>query len=129
MPSEVRNHRRDGNAADEIRIVFTKDQVAILRSLVDDARNADAFRNQLTEMDLLLALLTVAETKIGDRDVVKCRRCGRACYEERADVWTHVSADRGTSRGCRAASFTSDKGWDETLRGTWKATPPSGYDR
>lgn len=48
-----------------------------------------------------------------------CRHCSRP-ISKRAEKWTH---DRGGMRGCRAASFTSTDGWDESLERHWRAAP------
>lgn len=56
---------------------------------------------------------------------VQCRRCGRGVVQD-GNRWTHLAADGGLSIGCRAASFTDDDGWDESLDPNWKAQPSSG---
>jgi hypothetical protein len=49
-------------------------------------------------------------------EVLPCSWCGRRTV---VHVWrgarVHIGADGTLNRGCRAASFTSDKGWDETI--------------
>jgi hypothetical protein len=55
-----------------------------------------------------------------------CRRCGRAVVNVGSDErsrWTHVAADGGLNVGCRAASFTTEGGWDDDLPRSWKAAP------
>ena len=54
---------------------------------------------------------------------VACRRCGRAIVNPSGSRWTHLSSDGGLNVGCRAASFTSDEGWDDTLARSWRASP------
>src|SRR5690606_4583028 len=46
---------------------------------------------------------------------VPCGRCGRAVVNPSGDRWTHLAADGGLFIGCRAASFTDENGWDESL--------------
>lgn len=51
-----------------------------------------------------------------------CRRCGRRIVNPGAG-WTHLGADNTLVVGCRAASFTSEGGWDDTLDRRWHAAP------
>jgi hypothetical protein len=68
--------------------------------------------------------LHVAELELRSReDVEPCRHCGRDIFEDARGVWQHKAADGGLNRGCRAASYTADKGWDDSLRRDWKAEP------
>jgi hypothetical protein len=55
-------------------------------------------------------------------DHPKCRRCGRRIVAA-GSGWRHFGANGGLFAGCRAASFTEDKGWDDTLPRSWKAAP------
>ena len=55
----------------------------------------------------------------------KCVRCGRELVV-RDDYVTHVSADGGLNRGCRAVSFVAGEGWDERLSPRWSAKRPKG---
>jgi hypothetical protein len=43
-----------------------------------------------------------------------CRRCCRSIVFD-GYRWTHLAADGGLNVGCRAASFTDEDGWDESL--------------
>lgn len=52
-----------------------------------------------------------------------CQRCGRQVIIS-GNFVTHVSADGGLNRGCRAASFVSEEGWDESLPRSWYAKTP-----
>ena len=52
-----------------------------------------------------------------------CRRCGRAIVEAVSGRWTHLAADGTLVVGCRAASFTRDQGWNDTLDRGWRAAP------
>lgn len=52
-----------------------------------------------------------------------CRRCGRAIVQATAGRWTHLAADGTLVIGCRAASFTSGDGWDDSLDRRWRAAP------
>jgi hypothetical protein len=53
---------------------------------------------------------------------VACRRCGHPIFQA-GDTWFHRGAEGGRHRGCRAASFEPDKGWDDTLDRRWTAAP------
>jgi hypothetical protein len=53
-----------------------------------------------------------------------CRLCGRGIVSIGNGRWTHRGADGGRFVGCRAASYTSDGGWDDALPRHWKAAPP-----
>ncbi len=50
-----------------------------------------------------------------------CKRCGQA-IEKNRDRWYHL----GRTRGCRAASRTYGRGWDDSLKRSWVATPLAG---
>jgi hypothetical protein len=56
-------------------------------------------------------------------EAVSCRHCARRIFEI-GDRWFHRSDDGGRFRGCRAASFDDDSGWDDTLDRRWMAAPP-----
>jgi hypothetical protein len=53
----------------------------------------------------------------------RCGRCFRSIVWHRHWVrgweWTHVGADGSPWRTCRAASYTSERGWDETIPRSW----------
>ena len=55
-------------------------------------------------------------------DVVPCRHCGRSIFQI-GDRWYHLDAQGDRMRGCYAASFVADRGWDTELHRNWKATP------
>lgn len=49
-------------------------------------------------------------------------RCGMMIIRtDDEQPWVH--ADRDASRGCRAASFTHERGWDDAINRRWTATP------
>ncbi|MFD8786649.1 hypothetical protein [Kitasatospora sp. NPDC059599] len=52
----------------------------------------------------------------------ECRKCGRPSETDSGDRerWVH-SSDR--SRGCRAATFTEEDGWNDEIPRSWVATP------
>jgi hypothetical protein len=50
-----------------------------------------------------------------------CSRCGRQIIVSSSGFVTHVSADGGLNRGCRAASFHPDHGWDDNIPRSWSA--------
>jgi hypothetical protein len=55
-----------------------------------------------------------------------CRRCGRTVVNVGTDEqqrWTHIAAGGGWNVGCRAASYTTEQGWDNDLPRSWKAAP------
>jgi hypothetical protein len=54
---------------------------------------------------------------------VLCRHCAGPIFEV-GDRWFHRNAEGGRVRGCRAASFDDDSGWDDTLDRRWTARPP-----
>lgn len=56
------------------------------------------------------------------RDVHECRHCGRQVIRV-GTGWRHLSANGGLNVGCRAASFTPGRGWDDTLDRSLKAAP------
>ncbi|MFH9422946.1 hypothetical protein [Streptomyces sp. NPDC017529] len=55
-----------------------------------------------------------------DRDV--CAKCGQPVETDSSDRerWVH-SSDR--SRGCRAATFDPDSGWNDDIPKSWLAVP------
>jgi hypothetical protein len=65
-------------------------------------------------------LLTMQGTLARERK--ECARCGQVIVEQ-ASGWTHPT-EAGTFRGCRAASFHADTGWNDELDRRWKAKPP-----
>ena len=52
-----------------------------------------------------------------------CRLCARPIVNPSGEKWTHLAADGTLVIGCRAASFTNETGWDDTLKVAWKAIP------
>lgn len=53
----------------------------------------------------------------------ECRRCHKSIHLVvglRSEFWVH---DSDGSRGCRAATFTKDTGWDDTIPRRWTAAP------
>lgn len=56
--------------------------------------------------------------------IEKCARCGRTILTTDTGYTTHQGADGHLSRGCRAASFTVENGWDDNLKRSWLATRP-----
>lgn len=60
-------------------------------------------------------------------DCGTCRRCGKRVVRVDHDFVTHVAEDGSvTNRGCRAATFNVDTGWDESLPRGWTATWSAG---
>ena len=52
-----------------------------------------------------------------------CGKCGKRVLTSSSNFVTHVDeAGYVTNRGCRAASFDPDSGWDDRLPRTWTAT-------
>jgi ABC-type thiamine transport system ATPase subunit len=51
-----------------------------------------------------------------------CAKCGQPIETSKAsgNQWIHSSDG---SRGCRAATFTADQGWDDSIPRNWTATP------
>lgn len=73
-----------------------------------------ASASEQTEVTMLAASTPLNET---------CPRYGRALATDWRSRLTHVSAQDGaTDVGCRAASFTPNKGWDLAIPRAWKAT-------
>jgi hypothetical protein len=60
-----------------------------------------------------------AEQGIGSK-LSACERCGRRVISIPGFV-THLGEDGGLLRGCRAASFTVEDGWDDSLDKRWTA--------
>jgi hypothetical protein len=61
-----------------------------------------------------------------DEPEPRCRRCGRRIVNIGTDDrhrWTHVAASGGLNVGCRAATFTTEDGWDDDLPRSWTAAP------
>ena len=52
-----------------------------------------------------------------------CKRCGRHVILDASERWTHRGTDGTSWRGCRAASWTKDDGWDDDLPRSWNAAP------
>ena len=50
-----------------------------------------------------------------------CKYCDQPIYRRPDGKWNHDDPDH--SRGCRAASFRPDEGWDDSLQRSWVATP------
>jgi hypothetical protein len=48
----------------------------------------------------------------------ECRYCGKA-ISQFGDTWLHATG----GRGCRAATFDPDVGWDYSLDRKWRAAP------
>lgn len=61
----------------------------------------------------------------------ECGRCSRTVVRQhswpapttRAEGWYHVGADGYFWRGCRAASFSKEDGWDDSIPRAWTAKP------
>jgi hypothetical protein len=53
-----------------------------------------------------------------------CAKCGKPIISLEAgdDRWVHASNDRG----CRAATFTAAKGWDDSIDRRWLPRPAKG---
>jgi hypothetical protein len=60
-----------------------------------------------------------------DEAIVACTRCGRRIVPA-GDGWRHIDPQGDLIKGCRAASFENDAGWDDRLSRSWNATPPAG---
>lgn len=63
-----------------------------------------------------------------DDPELSCRRCGRTVVNVGTDEqqrWIHLAADGGLNVGCRAASFTTEGGWDDNIPRSWKAASPN----
>lgn len=88
---------------------------------------------QLLDADPTLTgahVVAALETELGEdrnsgigTDIVDetCSRCGRQIIVSSNGYVTHVSADGGLNRGCRAASFQPDHGWDDNIPPSWYA--------
>jgi hypothetical protein len=63
-----------------------------------------------------------------DNQPPPCRHCGRPVFEV-GGQWYHLDAQGQRMRGCRAASFVSGRGWDETLDRRRTASPARGSNR
>jgi hypothetical protein len=107
------------SAVDKITLTFTAAQVAAANAVLADLRGTRA----ADDPDLLYVIYAFdhAAHEIDTRVAQPCLRCGRDVFLDGAGDWTHAAADGGTSRGCYAASFTSETGWDESLSQSWKA--------
>src|SRR5262245_53641020 len=57
---------------------------------------------------------------------INCVRCGRQIVPTGHDRWSHIDPQGALMRGCYAASFVTDEGWDDSLNRSWKAKPPKG---
>lgn len=54
-------------------------------------------------------------------DFDKCKRCEREVIVTDSGIVIHLAAFGGLNRGCRAASFTEDTLWDDSIPRTWYA--------
>jgi hypothetical protein len=56
-----------------------------------------------------------------------CRRCQRSILRgarwRDGYHWWHIAEDHSLRRGCRAASFTTENGWDDSIDRKWMARP------
>ena len=74
----------------------------------------------------LLEEYTELWLRTSDPDV-HCRRCGQLIVSmglADRSRWIHRAPDGSLVVGCRAASLTSQDGWDDDLPRSWKAAPP-----
>jgi hypothetical protein len=121
---------------------LTDEQMALINPIVRNAV-ADmlhAFDHpELTASQRLIALTQMLvpgyweepELTESYRDVLEttpnempaCRHCGRPVFQV-GERWYHRDAQGDRVRGCYAASFVSDRGWDTTLNRKWMAAPP-----
>jgi hypothetical protein len=58
-----------------------------------------------------------------DGYAASCRHCDRQVIRSGQLSRTHLAADGTTKVSCRAASFTVEEGWDDTLKRAWRASP------
>jgi hypothetical protein len=52
------------------------------------------------------------------KEQAECRYCGKE-ISRFGDTWLHATG----GRGCRAATFDPDVGWDDSLDRKWRAAP------
>jgi hypothetical protein len=111
---------------------LTDEQMAlinpIVRNAVADILHAldhpelAAARSLLRFTDMLVPDYWAPPELTESYKAVPCRYCARPIFEI-GDRWFHRGAGGGRYRGCRAASFVGDQGWDEAMNRRWTATP------
>lgn len=82
---------------------------------VVDVRNYASTQRRAAE-----ELLEKEEARI-ERAV--CRHCSVEIVKGNDDAWYHGRIPSWGSRGCRSYSFDRLGTWDDTLDGSWKASP------
>ena len=97
-------------------------EIELLTQLVDAAcdfvaKHPDAATPELRSA---VARVTSKNADRADRREALCKKCG-APIERRQHGWRHL--DASSSRGCRAASFSAERGWNESLDKGWNASP------
>lgn len=71
----------------------------------------------MSDTDFVMGMLSTGIDSLVDGE---CRRCGQPVLE-----WGGRTAHRGAQGvpmvGCRAASYTTENGWNDDLPRSWKA--------
>jgi hypothetical protein len=110
----------------DLRLAALELAVAEVRDVVQQQPHLDV-RGLLAELEArAVALRSLGQSSGADVIEEKCARCGRTILITERGYVTHVNAEGGLNRGCRAATFTSERGWDDSIPKTWKATRPTG---
>ena len=65
------------------------------------------------------SLLAILDDLLARGATSTCRRCGQPIQLQPDEKWSHLDPDR--SRGCRAASYTEESGWNDALDRSWLA--------
>jgi hypothetical protein len=89
-------------------------------------RNTVRHHPDITVAELLDSLTEVGGMVAGiaePRDKGTCRFCHQpiALFFSEDGPWVHLNEER--NRGCRAASFDADRGWNDSLDRRWTAKP------
>ncbi|MCD0453364.1 hypothetical protein LO762_29905 [Actinocorallia sp. API 0066] len=99
--------------------------VRVVREMVD-------LDPEISGRDVLVRLEALADEAVeqteaallaSEPDHAECAKCGKPIETTAGDRerWVHSDSDR--SRGCRAATFTENEGWNDEIPRTWKAQP------
>ena len=108
----VRNAAADiVHALDHLELTAARRLIAFIDALVPDYWEQPELTESYREL-----LDTVEDERI------PCRHCARPVFQI-GERWFHRDAEGGRFRGCRAASFVDDRGWDDSLDRRWTAAP------
>jgi hypothetical protein len=106
-----------------LRALRYRDAVEVIDEVLKrdpDATVADVRQYALTCQSMADRLLEEEESRV---ERAACRHCGIEIVKGNDGAWYHGRTPSWGSRGCRSHSFDRLGGWDDTLDGSWKASP------